>query len=260
MKELDEIKKQAMTDNEELSIARKRVVTESKKLKRHTDEIEALRRENDEIHAQFWQADSNQTTLLQPERIGEIKAREVCFAKVTNKQSTPLYPGLDTAPPVTPHTREHLFTDYGSKQAPDQVRHTVYALDNLLHRTSPKNPNILDMAVRTMGGKDKMRDCLGNQNTRNSPPPLNTNWAALFEEVYIVDLITLPSSKQLTHNADKTNYCRYYRNYGHTIEGCQTLRDKIEKLILEGHLRKFMKREADPDYPTQRHELTPQQK
>ena len=34
---------------------------------------------------------------------------------------------------------------------------------------------------------------------------------------------------------------KYHRNYGHTTEGFQTLKDKIEELIQVGHLHKFVK-------------------
>jgi len=33
--------------------------------------------------------------------------------------------------------------------------------------------------------------------------------------------------------------CRYHRNFGHTIEECQALKDKIKELVEVGHLRKF---------------------
>ncbi|RDX64036.1 hypothetical protein CR513_57454, partial [Mucuna pruriens] len=39
-----------------------------------------------------------------------------------------------------------------------------------------------------------------------------------------------PSSQRwLAHEADKTNYYRYHRNYSHKSEGCIMLRDKIEE-------------------------------
>ena len=44
-----------------------------------------------------------------------------------------------------------------------------------------------------------------------------------------------------TPNADTGKHCQYHRNYGHTIEGCQALKDKIEELVQAGHLRKFVK-------------------
>ncbi|KAG4962653.1 hypothetical protein JHK82_039339 [Glycine max] len=40
---------------------------------------------------------------------------------------------------------------------------------------------------------------------------------------------------------DKSKYCRYHRVIGHKIKDCTTLKDKMEKLIQKGHLKKFIK-------------------
>ncbi|XP_027357176.1 uncharacterized protein LOC113866547 [Abrus precatorius] len=50
--------------------------------------------------------------------------------------------------------------------------------------------------------------------------------------------------------ADKSKSCRYHRNRGHTTEECTTLKDKIEDLIKDGHLRGFV--QTDPTDYTER--------
>ncbi|CAA0840438.1 Unknown protein, partial [Striga hermonthica] len=35
-------------------------------------------------------------------------------------------------------------------------------------------------------------------------------------------------------------YCRFHRDYGHTVENCRHLKDEIERLIQAGHLKEFV--------------------
>ncbi|XP_068498574.1 uncharacterized protein [Phaseolus vulgaris] len=44
------------------------------------------------------------------------------------------------------------------------------------------------------------------------------------------------------NKAYTAKHCQYHRNFGHTTEGCQALKDKIEELIQTGHLRQFVKK------------------
>lgn len=46
---------------------------------------------------------------------------------------------------------------------------------------------------------------------------------------------------QTPRNVDTSNHCQNHRNYGHTIEGCQELQDKVEELIQVGHFHQFIK-------------------
>ncbi|XP_027932895.1 uncharacterized protein LOC114188521 [Vigna unguiculata] len=69
--------------------------------------------------------------------------------------------------------------------------------------------------------------------------PLVSNRARILEEALNTDLITAPQRAPTP-----PKHCRYHRNYGHTIEECFTLKDKIEELIQAGHLRRFVKREG----------------
>ncbi|RDX96878.1 hypothetical protein CR513_20414, partial [Mucuna pruriens] len=97
-------------------------------------------------------------------------------------------------------------------------------LHNSRHRVTLRNMGSLVKVVRK---RDEAKGRPENQNITFSPP-LNASWAALFEEECNIDLITLPPQQRLAHNAEKTKYCRYHQNYGHTTEGCLTLRDKIK--------------------------------
>ena len=71
--------------------------------------------------------------------------------------------------------------------------------------------------------------------------PLTVPRGKLLDEALEVELIAIPRNTQTPRNADTAKHCQYHRKYGHTIEGCQTLKDKIEELVQDGHLCKFVK-------------------
>ncbi|XP_027368413.1 uncharacterized protein LOC113874390 [Abrus precatorius] len=50
----------------------------------------------------------------------------------------------------------------------------------------------------------------------------------------------MPRRANTPSQADKSKACRYHQNRGHTTEECTTLKDKIEELIKEGHLKDFV--------------------
>jgi len=60
------------------------------------------------------------------------------------------------------------------------------------------------------------------------------------DEALNVDLI--PTLRKLHSPKDVDTYrqCRYHLYFGHTIEECQALKDKIEKLIQVRQLHKFV--------------------
>ncbi|XP_014503171.1 uncharacterized protein LOC106763501 [Vigna radiata var. radiata] len=45
-------------------------------------------------------------------------------------------------------------------------------------------------------------------------------------------------------NVDAAQICRFHNSGGHTTEGCQTLKDELEKLIRAEHLREFVKEDS----------------
>ncbi|XP_020238557.1 uncharacterized protein LOC109817649 [Cajanus cajan] len=72
--------------------------------------------------------------------------------------------------------------------------------------------------------------------------PLNAPRINILEEANHADLISLPPLAHNSANADKSKHCRYHRNYGHTIEECWSLKDRIEELIQAGHLGQYIQR------------------
>jgi len=71
--------------------------------------------------------------------------------------------------------------------------------------------------------------------------PLKVPRGKILDEALQTELISTLKQTQTPPNADTAKRCQYHRNYGHTTEGCQALRDKIEELVQAGHLCKFVK-------------------
>ncbi|XP_020216879.1 uncharacterized protein LOC109800511 [Cajanus cajan] len=61
--------------------------------------------------------------------------------------------------------------------------------------------------------------------------PLNTSRAKVLEQALASEILVMPKR-------EKT--CRFHRNRGHTTEECSALKDKLEDLIKQGHLRNFV--------------------
>ncbi|XP_052187514.1 uncharacterized protein LOC127798158 [Diospyros lotus] len=45
----------------------------------------------------------------------------------------------------------------------------------------------------------------------------------------------------------QNKYCQYHRAHGHTTNLCHELKDKIEKLIQEGHLQRYVREDKEKD-------------
>ena len=58
------------------------------------------------------------------------------------------------------------------------------------------------------------------------------------------NLATFPSRKRKSAlNGDKNKYYDYHKNHGHDIEECIHLKEKIENLFCQGHLKNFVQRQ-----------------
>ncbi|XP_014521982.1 uncharacterized protein LOC106778524 [Vigna radiata var. radiata] len=71
--------------------------------------------------------------------------------------------------------------------------------------------------------------------------PLNAPRARVMEEALRADLLAVVRAPTPS-GADESKYCCYHHNRGHTTEDCTTLKDKLESLVQQGHLRQFVQR------------------
>ncbi|XP_017416538.1 uncharacterized protein LOC108327332 [Vigna angularis] len=72
------------------------------------------------------------------------------------------------------------------------------------------------------------------------------------EEALRADLLTLlqaPSAR----NADRQKHCKYHQNLGHDTEDYDTLKDKLEELVREGHLKRYVQEEKSREVPRKNH-------
>jgi len=92
-----------------------------------------------------------------------------------------------------------------------------------------------ERTVRTTPRSD--RNIGGRIPRFNSYTPLTVSRERALDEALQTELILTLKRYQTPPNADTAKHCQYHRNFGHTTEGCQALKDKIEELIQGGHLR-----------------------
>ncbi|KAJ1391913.1 Retrotransposon gag domain [Sesbania bispinosa] len=72
--------------------------------------------------------------------------------------------------------------------------------------------------------------------------PLNTSRARILKEVYQSDLIRLPPQAEGPKGSDTSKWCDYHRAKGHDTEDCWTLMNRIERLIKEGYLGRYIEK------------------
>ncbi|XP_027337542.1 uncharacterized protein LOC113851274 [Abrus precatorius] len=73
---------------------------------------------------------------------------------------------------------------------------------------------------------------------------LNSNQSRILDQALATEILRMPRRANTPPRADKSKSCRYHQNRGHTTEECAALRDKIEELIKDGHLKNFV--QTDP--------------
>ena len=79
--------------------------------------------------------------------------------------------------------------------------------------------------------------------------PLAVPRAKILQEAFSFDSLPAARKKPPPSDADGSKHCQYHRTIGHTTEECHTLRDKIEELIRQGHLKKYIQHDRPQRSP-----------
>jgi len=95
---------------------------------------------------------------------------------------------------------------------------------------------------------------LSRPNEKKTPKfmtytPLAVPRAKILQEAFSADSLPAPRKKPPPPDADGSKHCQYHRTIGHTTEECHMLRDKIEELIRQGHLKKYIQQDRPQQSP-----------
>jgi len=76
--------------------------------------------------------------------------------------------------------------------------------------------------------------------------PLVVPRAKILQEAFNAESLPVARKKPPPPDVDRSKHCQYHRTIGHTTEECHTLHDKIEELIRQGHLKKYVRQDRPP--------------
>ncbi|XP_020211729.1 uncharacterized protein LOC109796469 [Cajanus cajan] len=101
---------------------------------------------------------------------------------------------------------------------------------------------------RKESGREPMKKTHAEQVNTRAPrgphytayTPLNASRAKVMEQALASEILVMPKRENTPLRADKAKTCRFHRNRGHSTEECSALKDKLEDLIKQGHLKNFI--------------------
>ncbi|XP_058762717.1 uncharacterized protein LOC131636086 [Vicia villosa] len=140
-----------------------------------------------------------------------------------------------------------------------EEKEDAHAVRNSRHEESSKSAR-QDESLRGTGKKkdDKTRDPKDYKTPAGKfreYTPLNASRERILNKCanaeFQTSKVRFPKSMPGRPNMDKSKFCRFHKGHGHNTEDCIHLKDAIEILIREGHLKQYAKkqeaaREAKP--------------
>ncbi|XP_020225447.1 uncharacterized protein LOC109807338 [Cajanus cajan] len=157
-------------------------------------------------------------------------------AVALDRLSTALRPGrfvnsLCKKPPVDMNDLRRRAEKYMQMEELAETRNQARAEENYSRKESGREQ------VRKTNAESS------NTRPRRGPryavyTPLNASKAKVMEQA--LKILAMPKRANTPPRADKAKSCRFHRNRGHSIEECSALKDKLEDLIKQGHLRSFI--------------------
>ncbi|XP_058761739.1 uncharacterized protein LOC131635149 [Vicia villosa] len=132
-----------------------------------------------------------------------------------------------------------------------EEKEAAYAVHNSRQEESNKNSRQDD----SRWGTDKKKDDKGQDpmdykalaGKFREYTPLNTSREHILNECANAEFQTgkvrFPKTMPARPNMDKSKFCRFHKGHGHNTEDCIHLKDAIEILIREGHLKQYAKKQ-----------------
>ncbi|XP_020209186.1 uncharacterized protein LOC109794123 [Cajanus cajan] len=74
--------------------------------------------------------------------------------------------------------------------------------------------------------------------------PLNTTRTRILEQALASEILSIPKRAHTPPRADLSKSCSYHQNHGHSTEECAALKDKVEELIKQGQLKKYVENQG----------------
>ncbi|XP_020207592.1 uncharacterized protein LOC109792583 [Cajanus cajan] len=74
--------------------------------------------------------------------------------------------------------------------------------------------------------------------------PLNTTRTRILEQALASEILSIPKRAHTPPRADLSKSCSYHQNHGHSTEECAALKDKVEELIKQGQLKKYIENQS----------------
>ncbi|XP_058741220.1 uncharacterized protein LOC131613581 [Vicia villosa] len=132
-----------------------------------------------------------------------------------------------------------------------EEKEAAHAVRNSRQEETSKN-GLQDDSRR---GTDKKKDDKGRDPKDYKAPagkfqeytPLNASRERILNECANAEFQTgkvrFPKTMLARPNMDKSKFCRFHKGHGHNTEDCIHLKDAIEILIREGHLKQYAKKQ-----------------
>ncbi|XP_020230876.1 uncharacterized protein LOC109811526 [Cajanus cajan] len=158
-------------------------------------------------------------------------------AVALDRLSTALRPGpfvnsLCKKPPIDMNDLRRRAEKYMQMEELLETRNQARAEENYNRKEAGREP------VRPANAElSKNRPPRGPRYTAYTP--LNASRTKVMEQALASEILAMPKRANTPPRADKAKVCRFHRNRGHSTEECSALKDKLEDLIKQGHLRSF---------------------
>nr|KYP41000.1 hypothetical protein KK1_037649 [Cajanus cajan] len=159
-------------------------------------------------------------------------------AVALDRLSTALRPGpfvnsLCKKPPVDMNDLRRRAEKYMQMEELAETRNQARAEENYNRKESGREPT-----KKFNADPSSSRPPKGPRYTTYTP--LNASRAKVLEQALSSEILIIPKRANTPPRADKAKACRFHRNRGHSTEECSALKDKLEDLIKQGHLKNFV--------------------